>query len=281
MLKLGEIQSVTVAKKTDFGLYVKEINGKEEETVLLPKKEAPAQAAVGDVIQVFVYKDSDDRFIATTKTPKLVMGQFALLRVVQVNKIGAFLDWGLLKDLFLPYKEQVGKVYEGESYLVSLYIDKSSRLCATMKVGNRLSTDHTLEAGNKAQGIIYNIHKDLGVFVAVEGKYLGLIPKKEVTRSYKIGETVEFKVARVRDDGRMDLTLKEQGFAQMEAEEEKLYEALLQNNGFLPVNDDSSKEEINELLEMSKRSFKRAFGRLMKSGKVEPWENGLRIKIKE
>lgn len=277
MLKLGEIQSVVVTKKTDFGLYVKAFDTNDEDAILLPKKEAPQEAAVGDHIDVFVYKDSDDRYIATTKTPKLVLGTFAVLKVVQVTSIGAFLDWGLLKDLLLPFKEQVGKVVEGESYLVGLYIDKSNRLCATMKIGNRLSTDHNLEVGTKTTGIIYNIHDDLGVFVAVESKYQGLLPQKEVTKKYHIGEVIECKIARVKDDGRMDLTVKEQGFAQMEAEEEKLYHALIAHDGFLPINDDSPKEEINDTLEMSKRSFKRALGRLMKAGKVKQEDSGIRL----
>lgn len=275
MLKLGEIQSVVVTKKTDFGLYVKAFESKDEDAILLPKKEAPEAAAIGDHIEVFVYKDSDDRYIATTRTPKVVLGTFAVLKVVQVTSIGAFLDWGLLKDLLLPFKEQVGKVVEGESYLVALYIDKSNRLCATMKTGNRLSTDHNFVVGTKAKGIIYNIHDDLGVFVAVDGKYQGLLPKKEITKKYRIGEEIEFKIARIKDDGRMDLTIKEQGFAQMEAEEEVLYNALVAHDGFLQINDDSSKEVINATLEMSKRSFKRALGRLMKAGKVKQVDDGI------
>lgn len=278
MLKLGEVQTLSITKKTDFGLYLKEMDGNDEDAILLPKKEAPENGAVGDLVDVFVYKDSDDRFICTTKTPKLVLGSFAVLKVVQITQIGAFLDWGLLKDLFLPFKEQLGTVKEGESYLVALYIDKSQRLCATMKISNKLSTDHSLAEGTKTTGLVYNMHSDLGVFVAVEGKYQGLLPIKEVTRKYYPGEVIEVKVAKVKEDGRMDLTIREQGFAQMEAEEEKLYKALIANDGFLAINDDSSKEKINKDLDMSKRGFKRALGRLMKAGKAEQTDEGIRLK---
>jgi len=278
MLKLGEIQTMVVAKKADFGIYLKEVDASDEEAILLPKKEAPEVSTIGDRLDVFVYKDSDDRFICTTKTPKIVLGTFAKLKVVQITPIGAFLDWGLLKDLFLPFKEQLGSVKEGESYLVALYIDKSKRLCATMKVGNQLTAVHDLVEGTKTYGIVYNVHDDLGIFIAVEGKYQGLLPSKEVTKTYYPGDKLEVKIAKVKDDGRIDLTLREQGFAQMEAEEEKLYLALVAHNGFLPINDDSPKELINKELDMSKRGFKRALGRLMKANKAEQTPEGIRLK---
>ena len=227
---------------------------------------------------MFVYKDSEDRFVCTTLKPGIVIGEFKRLKVAQITKIGALLQWGLMKDLFLPFKEQVGEVVEGESYLVGLYIDKSERLCATMKISKLLSLDHDLEQGVETSGIIYNVHKELGVFVAVESKYQGLLPMKEVTKRYHVGNEITFKIGRVREDGRLDLTLREGGFEQMEADEETLFNALTKNKGYLALNDNSPKEKINKELDMSKRAFKRALGRLMKADKAVQTEDGIHLK---
>lgn len=278
MIKLGEKQVLEVVKKTDFGFYMKDYESNDEEAILLPKNEAPSDTDVSDHIEVFVYKDSEDRLICTTKKPYIVIGELKKLKVVQVTKIGAFMDWGLMKDVLLPFKEQIGKVLEGESYLVGLYVDKSGRLCATMKISPLLSIDHEYEQGQSLSGIIYNVHQELGIFVAVEGKYPGLIPMKEVTKKYKVGDEINFNVARVQKDGKLDLTLREGGFSQMEADEKALYDALIDNGGFLPINDKSDKEVINKTLDMSKRAFKRSLGRLMKAGKAEQTSEGVKLK---
>jgi predicted RNA-binding protein (virulence factor B family) len=277
MIRLGEKQQLEVVKKADFGLYLKEA-GTEDDSILLPVREAPEDATIGSILEVFVYKDSEDRFVCTTLKPAITIGQFKMLKVAQVTKIGAFLEWGLMKDLFLPFKEQVGTVNEGESYLVGLYIDKSQRLCATMKITKLLSFEHELTEGMTTKGIIYNVHKEIGVFVAVEGKYQGLLPMKEVTKRYQVGSEITFKIGRVREDGRLDLTLREGGFEQMEVDEERLFNALTKNKGFISINDRSPKEVINKGLDMSKRAFKRALGRLMKAGKAEQTQDGTRLK---
>jgi len=277
MIKLGEMQTLVVAKKEDFGLFLKDPSDPEGDTILLPKREAPEEAEISDHIEVFIYKDSNDRLISTTLRPKLRLGEFTMLKVAQITKIGAFLDWGLMKDLLLPFKEQTVEVEEGESYFVGLYIDKSERLCATMKIAKLLTTEHGIEAGAKMKGLIYNIHAEIGIFIAVEGKYQGLIPMKEVTKRYHVGSEIEFKVSRVRDDGRLDLTLHEGGFTQMEQDEETLFNALTENGGFLLINDRTDKEKINKELDMSKRAFKRALGRLMKSGKAKQTEEGTEL----
>jgi len=278
MIKLGEKQTLIVSKKTDFGLYLQDPSDLERDAILLPLREVPKDAEVSDHLEVFVYKDSEDRFVCTTLEPFISIGEFKKLKVAQVTKIGAFLEWGLMKDLFLPFKEQVGEVVEGESYLVGLYVDKSERLAATMKIAKLLSNDHEIEVGTKTKGIIYNVHKEIGIFVAVEGKYQGLIPMKEVTKRYHVGSEIEFKVSRIRDDGRLDLTLGEGGFSQMDIDEQKLFDALSKNDGFLPINDGATKEKINKELNMSKRAFKRALGRLMKAGKVEQTSDGMKLK---
>ncbi len=278
MIRLGETQMMEVIKKTDFGLYVRDLEDLHSDGILLPKNDAPKDVDISDHLEVFVYKDSEDRLVCTTITPLVQVGEIKKLKVGQVTKIGAFMKWGLMKDLLLPFKEQVGSVKEGESYLVGLYVDKSERLCATMRISKLLSLEHNLEKGMHCKGTIYNVHGDLGLFVAVENKYQGLLPLKEVTKRYHTGQVIEFKIAKVRHDGKLDLTFKEGGHGQMESDENKLLQALKENGGVLELNDKSSKEDINAELDMSKRAFKRALGRLMKAGKAEQTDTGIKLK---
>ncbi|MBR5579218.1 MAG: RNA-binding protein, partial [Lachnospiraceae bacterium] len=180
MLKLGEKQRLQVLKKVEFGVYLIDKNeGNEEERVLLPMKQVPEGVKPGDELEVFLYKDSKDRLIATTNTPLLEMGQIKELEVAQVTKMGAFLNWGLEKDLLLPFREQTRPLKEGDRCLVALYIDKSSRLCATAKVYHYLGTDSPYKREDKVEGVVYEISKNFGAFVAVDGQYSALIPKKE------------------------------------------------------------------------------------------------------
>ena len=164
MIKIGEFNQLTVIKKKDFGVYLG-LSMDDESGVLLPKNEVPDEIDISDSLNVFVYKDSEDRLICTTKDPLIHMYDIKKLKVVQTTKIGAFLDWGLMKDLFLPFKEQMGKVKEGNSYLVGLYVDKSERLCATMRINKLLTNDHQYQQGDSVEGVVYNVHDDLGVFV--------------------------------------------------------------------------------------------------------------------
>ena len=178
-LRLGEIQKLEIVKQVEFGIYLAESKETMEDRVLLPAKQVPQGAKVGDLMEVFLYKDSRDRLIATTKRPKLIMGEVALLTVAQMGKIGAFLDWGLEKDLLLPFKQQRGRVREGDQVLVSLYVDKSERLCATMNVYQHLLSDSPYKKEDRVSGRVYEISERFGAFVAVDDKYSALIPKKE------------------------------------------------------------------------------------------------------
>ncbi len=278
MVKLGEFQTLSVVRRTDFGVYLSENPGEDIDGILLPNKEDPENTNTGDCIDVFVYKDSEDRWICTRQRPKIVIGEIKKLKVVQQTKIGAFLDWGLLKDVLLPFKEQVGSVEEGDLCLVGLYVDKSNRLCATMKLSKLLSQESPYSEGDKVEAVVYSQHPDYGVFVAVESKYHGLLPKKEVVKPYSTGEIIHGKISKVNGDGKLVLTLKESGFVQMEADEQVVYDALMQSNGFLGLHDKSDKEEINRELHMSKRAFKRSVGRLMKAGKIVQTEQGIELK---
>ena len=268
-MRLGEKQVLTVVKIVDFGVYL----GSDEERVLLPKKQVPEGIEVGDPVEVFLYKDSSDRMIATTKEPKITLGELAVLEVADVGRIGAFLDWGLEKDLLLPFKEQTVKVEKGDRCLVSLYVDKSGRLCATMKVYPLLRTDSPYKKNDMVRGTVYGISREFGVFVAVDDRYSALIPRREVYGRMFIGQQVEARVADVKADGKMDLSVRGRIPEQMDADAQQIMERIEKNGGSLPFTDKADPERIKMEFGMSKAAFKRAVGRLLKQRKITIDEN--------
>ncbi|MCD8325889.1 MAG: S1-like domain-containing RNA-binding protein [Lachnospiraceae bacterium] len=274
MIRLGEMQTLKITRKVDFGVYLSEEDGTEE--VLLPNKYVPEGKRPGDEVEVFVYRDSQDRLISTTLTPKLCLGQVARLKVVQVGKIGAFLDWGLEKDLLLPYRQQKRKVQEGEEVLVSMYIDKSGRLCATMNVHRELSKESPYQKDDKVTGTVYEISDNFGAFVAVDDLYSALIPKKELFgRELTVGETVEARVIRVKEDGKLDLSIRQKAYLQMDEDGEKVLALIDSFGGGLPFNDKAAPEVIRRETGMSKNEFKRAVGHLLKEKKITLTEKGI------
>lgn len=275
MIRLGEIQNLQVIKQVEFGVYLSDQAGSEEK-VLLPGKQVPAQTQTGDEIAVFVYRDSRDRLIATTQTPKLTLHGVARLRVAQVAQVGAFLEWGLEKDLLLPFKEQTRKVSEGEECLAALYIDKSDRLCATMNVYPYLSTDSPYGKEDRVSGTVYEISDNFGAFVAVDDRYSGLIPKKELYGTVRIGETVQARVTGVKEDGKLNLSIREKAYLQIGKDAQKVMEVIDSFDGALPFTDKASPEVIRRELQMSKNEFKRAVGHLLKEGKIQITERAIR-----
>ena len=272
-MRLGERQVLTVVKKVDFGVYL----GSYEERVLLPKKQVPEEIEIGDPIEVFLYKDSSDRMIATTREPKITIGRLAVLEVVDVGRIGAFLDWGLEKDLLLPFKEQTIKVEKGDRCLVSLYIDKSGRLCATMKVYPLLQTDSPYKKDDTVHGTVYEVSREFGVFVAVDNKYSALIPRREVYGRMYPGQEIEARVAAVKADGKLDLSIRHRIPEQMDDDARKIVERMKKNGGVLPFTDKADPERIRDELGMSKAAFKRAVGRLLKQGKINIGETKITL----
>ena len=280
MILLGRIQTLKVVKKTDFGLYLSS-EGVEQNfdftpdkkeiiqvsSILLPKRQANDEK-IGDTIEVFVYKDSEDRPIATTTKPFLTLGTIARLTVKEVTNIGAFLDWGLAKDLFLPFKEQTFRVQKGDSVLVTLYIDKSSRLCATSKIYTALSSNSPYKKEDQVSGIVYEIIDAFGAYVAIDDRYSALIPNKELFTTLKPGETIQARVTKVQPDGRLVLSIREKSYLQIDSDCTLIYEALCKAGGFLPYHDKSSPELIKSKFGLSKNAFKRAIGHLQKEGKI-------------
>ena len=263
-MKLGKKQMLMVVKKVDFGVYL----GNEEEKVLLPKKQVPEGVEIGDPVEVFLYKDSSDRLIATTNEPKLTLGELAVLTVADTGKYGAFLDWGLEKDLFLPFRQQTARVEKGDKCLVSLYIDKSERLCATMKVYGLLRQDSPYKKDDHVTGIIYDTSPEFGVFVAVDNLYSALIPKKEVYGKLRVGQVIEARVAAVKEDGKLDLSIRNKIPEQMDQDANLIYKRMEEYGGTLPFTDKADPELIKKEFGLSKNAFKRAVGRLLKEGKI-------------
>jgi hypothetical protein len=268
MIELGKRQLLEVVRKKEFGVYLGE-KADDESAVLLPKKQVPEGTEIGDKIEVFIYKDSEDRLIATTGEALVQVGEVALLKVKEVGKIGAFLDMGLEKDLLLPFKEQNHKVRAGEECLVALYVDKSRRLAATMKVYSYMSNQSPYKKDDKVTGTVYEINENLGAFVAVDNRYYGLIPARELFGDIHEGDTVEARVVKVREDGKLDLSPREKSYLQMDADSQMVMKMIDQCGGVLPFNDKVSPELIKDKFHLSKNAFKRAVGRLLKEGKIK------------
>ena len=270
LIELGKRQNLTVVKKVDFGVYLAENEQASAagERVLLPNKQVPEGTGLHDTVNVFIYKDSQDRRIATCQKSLLEMGQIALLRVVSVSKIGAFLDWGLEKDLFLPFKEQTVRVREGDECLVTLYVDKSERLCATMKLYHSLHTDSPYKEGDTVRGRVYEISDNFGVFLAVDHLYSALIPKKEAQGKYRPGDEVTVRVVKVREDGKLTVSPHQKAYLQMDVDCDNIMQVLDEFAGVLPFDDHVSPEVIKREFGISKAAFKRAVGRLLKEEKI-------------
>lgn len=265
MMKLGEKQTLTIDRVREFGVYLTDGT----DSVLLPKKEVPEGAGRGDSVEVFLYKDSSDRLIATTAEPLVTLHRAALLTVREVTKIGAFLDWGLPKDLLLPFHEQTRKVKAGETVLAALYVDKSDRLAATMNVYPYLSCESPYEKDARVRARIYETSENFGIFAAVDDRYSGLIPKQEAMGTFRIGDVVEARVTSVRPDGRLNLSVREKAYLQLEEDAELILKVIGEYEGVLPFDDKVSPEIIRREFGLSKNAFKRAVGHLLKTGRIE------------
>lgn len=282
-MRLGYTQTLVAVKKTDFGLFLTDIDKKDDkirdlgDEVLLPKNQVTEDMRVGSEIEVFLYKDSEDRMIATRLVPYIKIGEIKKLKVKEVNKIGAFLDWGLPKDLLLPFKEQIYEIKPGDEILVTVYIDLSDRLCATMDLYSRLSLLPPYQKDDMVKGTVYQVHEQFGAYVAVDNKYSALVPKKELHCELKPGDEIEARVLEVKEDGKLDLSLRQKAYVQMDADSALILDKLKQAGGSLPYHDKSSAEEIKEEFNLSKAAFKRAIGRLYKERAIVIEKDGIRL----
>ena len=274
MIQLGKTQCLNIIKKTDFGVYL----GTEDDKVLLPKKQVPEDIEIGDALTVFVYRDSSDRLIATTNTPKIELGGLARLKVSEVSSIGAFLDWGLEKNLLLPYREQTTHVNTGDEYLVALYIDRSNRLAATMKVSRYLQTTDKYVKDSAVSGTVIGIKPEHGIYVAIDDKYYGFITRNEMSDDIKIGDVVHGRVIKVREDNKITISIHQKAYIQMDEDSTLIYNKIVELGGSLGFTDKADPEVIKKYFNMSKNAFKRAVGRLLKLEKVVITENSIVLK---
>lgn len=274
MIELGIVQELKIDRITPHGAYLTAEND-EKNAVLLPSKELTENDVKGAEVAVFIYRDSQDRLIATKKQPKITLGGFAPLKVVDITKVGAFLDWGLEKDLLLPYNEQIVKVHKGREYLVNLYADKSNRLCATMKIYPLLKTNSQHKTGDWVEGYVYQINPELGAFVAVENQFHGLIPVQVMNEDTRCGEKINARVSEIRGDGKLVLSPNRKAYKEIPGDARKILEKLDKNGGSLPFNDKSDPRILKKEFNMSKASFKRAVGHLLKTKKIRLTEKGI------
>ena len=275
MTQLGKRQELKIVKRVEFGVYLADTDNAEER-VLLPGKEVPEGTQIGDVISVFIYRDSKDRLISTTREPLISVGQTALLRVTDVGKYGAFLDWNLEKDLLLPFKEQTTQLKPGDKCLVALYIDKSNRLCTTMKVYRYLRTDSPYQKNDMVEGVVYEINEKFGVFVAVDDCYSGLIPAREPAQGIRVSDRLKMRVADVLEDGKLTLSIRDKAYIQMNKDADEIMKLIERKGGKLSFNDKADPELIRCETGMSKNEFKRAVGNLYKQRLIMIETDGIR-----
>ena len=286
MIELCKLNNLEVVREAKFGLFLAE-SKEDRESVLLPKKEVPDDAKIGDVLSVFIYLDSEDRPIATLRKPFIELGKVACLEVLHITRIGAFLDWNLEKDLFLPFKEQIhpvrlkdpdGHIKEGDKIPVLLYIDKSGRPAATMRVYNHLKEGGEYIADSAVEGTVIEINPDMGVFIAIDDKYFGMIPIREIHGDIKLGDKIYGRVTTVRDDGKYMVSLTQKAHIQMDEDSQMILKLLKEEGGTLPYGDKSDAEAVKQKFQISKNAFKRAIGHLYKEGKISLEAGSIELK---
>ena len=280
MIKIGKRQKMIVDRFTSVGAYLTKVEKEGEElediSILLPNNELEERELKGgDEVEVLIYMDSEDRPVATFRKTEALVGTLAKLEVTDVNpKLGAFMDWGLKKELLLPRGQQEIPVEVGKKYLVGIYEDSKGRLSVTMKIYKFLLPSTSIKKNDIVSGTVYRIEPNIGVFVAVEDRYFGLIPKIEYFKDYKVGDEIEARVIRVREDGKIDLTPRERAYIQIDEDAELILGKMRLLGDSFGFTDKSSPEEIIDYFNMSKKAFKRAMGNLLKNGKVEKNEKG-------
>lgn len=275
-MELGKIQKLYVVDLNSKGAY---LNSKMDgnDNVILPKEEVPERIAVGDLIEVFIYRNANEKIVATTKRPKLTVGEIGYLQVVEITRFGAFLDWGMEKDLFLPFKEQKDQIVQGREYIVGVYVDKSNRMCATMKVYDLLSTELPYKVNDTVSAFVYSLNREMGAFVAVDSRYHAMIPKNEIFNDVRIGDSVTGRITKIRPDGKAYISIRDKAYKQMDKDAQVILDKLAKNKGRLLYNDKSSPAMIKAEFNMSKGSFKKAIGGLFKKRIIKITKDGIEL----
>ena len=276
MIEIGKFNTLTVVKIVDFGVY---LDGEEWGEILMPKEYVPANCFPDDSVRAFIYFDSEDRIVATTENPYIQVGEFAYLRVVESTAVGAFLDWGLRKDLLVPFREQREPMQAGKRYLVYAYVDKSTnRIAASAKIDKYLDQVYPDYAPRQEVEVLVARKTDLGYAVIVENAHWGLVYESEIFQPLKIGQRLKGYIKRVREDEKIDVALQLPGFAKIEGLAEQVLAKLEDYGGILDVSDKSEPEDIYRLFGCSKKNYKKALGTLLKQGLVEIGDREVRLK---
>lgn len=274
-IELGRYNQLEVVKEVDFGMY---LNGDEDGEILLPKRYVPEGCQPGDMLNVFLYLDMDERLVATTLEPYAQVGEFACLEVAWVNQFGAFLDWGLMKDLFVPFREQKAKMQKGGRYVVHVHLDDESyRIVASAKVERYLSKENPPYQHNEQVDIMVWQSTDLGYKVIVENKYSGMLFKNEVFQTLQPGMYLKAFVKQVREDGKIDLVLQKEGMRKVKDFSETLLDFIKEQGGYTPIHDKTDAETIYQTFGVSKKTFKKAVGDLYKQRLILLGEDGIRL----
>ena len=275
MADIGRINNLKVVKEVDFGIY---LDGGEHGEILLPKRYVPENCKVDEILKVFVYLDSEDRFIATTEKPYAMVGDFALLKVVSVSSVGVFLDWGLPKDLMIPFREQSQNMEEDKSYIVRIYVDKkSNRIAATTRLDRYLDNEPAcFQAGEEVDLLICN-QTDIGYKAIINNTHWGVLYSNEVFQPLESGQIITGYIRKVRDDDKIDLSLHKAGYERVDNVTAIILNALKQKGGFLPVTDKSSPETIYKLFGVSKKTYKKAIGFIYKKKLITIENDGIKL----
>lgn len=274
MLKIGEYHTLKIDRETKVGLFL--VN--ETDDVLLPNKYVPNDFTIGDDITVFVYLDHEERPVATTLKPLITLNSFAVLKVNYINKFGAFLNWGMEKDLFVPFKEQARPMEKDKRYIVTMYVDKQTgRLAASSKINQFLDKEPLdIEVGQEVDLMVSHI-TEIGINVIINGKFRGLAYQNEVFETVSPGYKTKGYIKTIRPDGKIDVSFQKQGFEAIDDSSQQVLEALKQNDGVLRLNDNSHPEEIKSVLKMSKKTFKKAIGSLYKQKLIDINNEGIQL----
>ena len=276
MINLGQYNTLEILRDTEPGLFLGNAEGDE---VLLPNRYVPEVFEIGDKLEVFVYLDNEERPVATTDQPYIKNGDFALLRCNEVNRYGAFLDWGLVKELFCPFKEQAFKMKAGGWYLVHCYLDEDTdRLVASSKTNRFLDNKELTLSVFDEVDLIVSHPSEIGMNVIVNKKHLGLVYKDDIYKDINIGDKLKGIVKKIRRDNKLDISLTQIGYRSIEPNAQLILDALNDNSGFIPLHDKSSPEAIKQELQMSKKAFKKAIGALYKARKIEIKPEGICLK---
>ena len=275
MTEIGKINHLYVVKEVDFGIY---LDGGDLGEILMPKRYVPEGTKPEDTIEAFIYLDSEDRLVATTEKPLAMVDEFALLEVVSVTQVGAFLNWGLPKDLFVPFREQRQPMEEGKMYLVFVYLDTNTkRIAASSKIEQYLDNIPIDYDENEEVDLIIVNETDLGFNAIIDNSHLGILYKNEVFQTLNPGDKVQGYIKKIRTDGKIDLRLDKIGYEKITSFVDRIIVELQKNNGFLPLTDKSSPEEIYKTFKISKKNFKAAIGALYKKRFITLEENGIRL----